>query len=652
MFHHEAPCLLDRGASCVVVHTAGLRRFFFFCTFVPTRQSRPLTLQRALLGTIALALLAGIVPAWTVLDRRIASTLEGRARSDLRETPRILSDRQGSSGDAMMMHAKEFAHTDALAVALSRGDRDAARRLAESARAALGGEPVVFGPAGTSWFGVPGDSAVAVLISRTQRGEMPVATVGSGEALRDMALAPVQFEGRWVGAVGLSISLDAQQAAAIAGVTHADAILVSGVPWRVASTTLDTALAQAVVASLSAPGAPVASDTMVGELSIGDRRLIVVTAPLRTSNGRVVLVRDLTAELSMLPELRWIAFVSAAGALLVALLFGFVIAGRIARPVGALARAADALARGDFDAQLPTRTGLSIREVDRVETAFATMRAALAARLAELAEANGALADRNARLSALQADLVQRERLAATGRLVAQLAHEIRNPVASLRNCLELIRRRVTHDSEALEFTDLAIDELLRMHELAEQLLDLNRPRPAGAANCRPAAVAREVAALLMAGVSPDVAPVTCSVDVGADGAMMAAIDPDVLKQVLLNLAQNGREAVGERAGTVLMHVAMLSAQVCITVRDDGDGIAPDVLPRIFDPFFTTKREMRGVGLGLFIAEGLVRAAGGTLTVESRPFEHEACRHGASFQILLPLAEAPSPGSSPTPVAT
>lgn len=620
---------------------------------MPTRQPRPLTLQRALLGTIALALLAGIVPAWTVLDRRIAGTLEGRARSDLGGTPRILSDRQGSSGDAMMMHAKEFAHTDAMAVALFRGDREAARRLAESARVALGGEPVVFGPSGTSWIGVPSDSAVAVLISRTQRGEMPVATVGTGEALRDMALAPVQFEGRWVGAVGLSISLDAQQAAAIAGVTHADVILVSGVPWRVASTTLDSALAHAVVASLSAPvvGDTIVSDTIVRELSIGERRLIVVTAPLRTANGRVVLVRDLTADLSMLPELRWIAFVSAAGALLVALLFGFVIAGRIARPVGALARAADALARGDFDAQLPTRSGLSIREVDRVETAFATMRAALAARLAELAEANGALADRNARLSALQADLVQRERLAATGRLVAQLAHEIRNPVANLRNCLELIRRRVTHDSEALEFTELAIDELLRMHELAEQLLDLNRPRPAGAANCQPAAVAREVAALLMAGASPDVARVTCSVERSADGAVMAAIDPDVLKQVLLNLAQNGREAVGDRAGTVLMHVVVLSAQVRITVSDDGAGIAPDVLPRIFDPFFTTKREMRGVGLGLFIAEGLVRAAGGTLTVESRSDEREADRHGALFQLLLPLAEAPSLGASPPPVA-
>ena len=89
---------------------------------------------------------------------------------------------------------------------------------------------------------------------------------------------------------------------------------------------------------------------------------------------------------------------------------------------------------------------------------------------------------------------MQRERLAATGRLVVQLAHEIRNPVASLRNCLELIRRRVTDDPEALEFADLAIDELLRMHELAEQLLELNRPRDRGAPVCRPVVLSRELA--------------------------------------------------------------------------------------------------------------------------------------------------------------
>src|SRR5207253_4860563 len=122
------------------------------------------------------------------------------------------------------------------------------------------------------------------------------------------------------------------------------------------------------------------------------------------------------------------------------------------------AGAAAALADGDFGIPVPQSR---VREVSRVAEAFDQMRHALAARIAELRQANEALSDRNARLSALQADLMQRDRLAATGRLVTQLAHEIRNPIANLRNCLELIRRRISDDTEASEFADLAIDELL-----------------------------------------------------------------------------------------------------------------------------------------------------------------------------------------------
>jgi len=77
-------------------------------------------------------------------------------------------------------------------------------------------------------------------------------------------------------------------------------------------------------------------------------------------------------------------------------------------------------------------------------------------------------------------------------------------------------------------------------------------------------------------------------------------------------------------------------------VRDDGPGVPHDILSRIFDPFFTTKPEMSGVGLGLSIAEGLVRSAGGRLTVEQR-----ADGHGASFVVSLPRVPDPGPASTP-----
>jgi signal transduction histidine kinase len=221
---------------------------------------------------------------------------------------------------------------------------------------------------------------------------------------------------------------------------------------------------------------------------------------------------------------------------------------------------------------------------------------------------------------------MQRDRLAATGHLVVQLAHEIRNPVANVRNCLEVIRRRSGDDNDTRQFADLAIEELMRMHTLAENLLDLNRPRDAAGAVCEPVAVVREVEALLkLDGLA--------AVDVRADTpAVKATIGPDALKQVLLNLARNASEATTGHA-TLTITVGAVRDVVRIDVADDGPGIPDNLLPRIFDPFFTTKTAVHGVGLGLFVAEGLVRSVGGRLTARNRTPEP-----GALFRIEIPAA--------------
>jgi len=307
----------------------------------------------------------------------------------------------------------------------------------------------------------------------------------------------------------------------------------------------------------------------------------------------------------------------------VTLLLGAVLAGRVTAPVRTLADAADRLADGDFDATVTPSGALEVR---RLALAFDEMRRALAARLGEVQSANVTLAERSEKLSMLQAQLMQRDRLAATGHLVVQLAHEIRNPVANVRNCLEVIRRRSGDDGETRTFADLAIEELMRMHALAENLLDLNRPRDAGGALCEPAAVVREVAALLKLDA-------LAAVHVETDTAVVkAAIGADALKQVLLNLARNASEAASGRA-TLMIMVSAVRDVIRIDVADDGPGIPDDLLPRIFDPFFTTKTAVHGVGLGLFVAEGLVRSVGGSLTARNR-----APDPGALFRIEIPAA--------------
>ena len=185
------------------------------------------------------------------------------------------------------------------------------------------------------------------------------------------------------------------------------------------------------------------------------------------------------------------------------------------------------------------------------------------------------------------------------------------------------------------------------MHELAEQMLDLNRPRDPGAQRCRPLLVAREVSTLSLAGAGRE----NLQIDITGDEQLEAAIAPDALKQILLNVVQNGREAFeawnARPSGSayITVDVARVDDEVRVQVRDNGPGIPPAILSRIFDPFFTTKDAVHGVGLGLFVAEGLVRSAGGRITAGN--VEGSAgSASGAWFRIELPVP--PAAGASPS----
>lgn len=571
-------------------------------------------LLRALLVLLLLVLAVALVPASVVLDRGLEADLRGWIRADLARGVEVVADREAARGDVMMMHAKELAATPGLGDALARGGAGAAA-MVRAAAGALPEEPVLVAADGVA---LAGPAPAPALVAATRRGEMPVATEVDRATLRRVALAPVMRGGVWMGAVGVTAPLDRTEAGILAGLTRSSVIFLLPDGTMAANAALDGDSAALVptFATLDVSRAP--SDVIVA-----GREYLVAAVPLAGA-GTVLLARDLGRELAVLPRLRRAAGWITALALGFALLVGAMAARRLAGPVHALAEAADRLAAGDFDGPVP-RGG--VREVQRLADAFVAMRSALAARLRELGTANRALADRQARLTALQTELVRRERLAATGQLVAQLAHEIRNPVANVRNCLELARRRVAGDPDGRRFMDLAVEELLRLHELAEQLLDLHRPRDPGGARCAPGDVAREVAALARAG--PGAAGEIAVVGAAPD----AALAPDALKQVLINLVRNAREAAGD-GGAVEIRLGADAGHAVIEVLDDGPGLAREVMDRMFDPFFTTKGAARGVGLGLFVAEGLVRSAGGRLDAANR-----RDGPGARLRVEVPVAE-------------
>jgi signal transduction histidine kinase len=587
-----------------------------------------MSLQRALLLLVATVLLAAVVPAGVLLDRRLGEALRERTRDDLARAPRVLEERMAGIRDARMMHAKELAGIPGLVEALRDARPERARTLVTEAARAFGEEPLLWvpdaGPGGEEG-GVTLAGSLDVppeLTAATREGRMPVRVVPADTALHLVALAPVMDQGTWLGAAGGSTRIGEGDAGTLAGLTRSTVVIFRS-DGRVVSTAGDSTAAGALARRLAA----LPPTDSVRSLGVAGETYLASTVPW-DEGVTVAFARSLERELALLPDLRRTAFVSTGVALAVALLVGTLFAQRVARPVESLAGAADRFAGGDVDAPLPRS---SLTEVSRVAQAFGSMRRSLALRLEELEAANRELEERQERLSLLQSELVQRERVAATGRILAQLAHEIRNPVASVRNCLEVVRRKGDLRGEALEFADMAVDELLRMHELAERMLDLHRPREPGHETSPVTPVARNVARLVRAGEGNGTGGPGVSV-VSPDPELAAAIPPDELKQILLNLVLNARE-VTPPGGAVEVVVDGTGGSVRIEVLDRGPGIPEEALPRIFDPFFSTKDEVHGVGLGLFTAEGLVRRHGGRIRAENR-----VDGPGARFVVELPEA--------------
>lgn len=575
-----------------------------------------ISLLPALLLLLGGVLLVAFVPAGVLLDRRLEAELERAAREELAVAPRVIADRNAARSDALMMHAKDLAAVPDVVAGIRDGDAVAAVRAAEDAKFDEREEVVVVpAPGNEPWAGPMPDRE---LIDATRNGEMPVSFVAADDGPAQIALAPVMDGDTWLGAAGVYESLDETGAAALSGLTRSEVVVVR-TDGSVTATTLDPDLASEITAVYG-------DRTDVEEVLLADGSRWWVACEALDDSGRVLFARSADTALAILPRLQRGALVALGLALLFALLIGTLVAGAAARPVGALAEASERLAGGDFEAPVP-RSALS--DVDRVARSFSEMRDALASRLEQLEAANLELAEQQKRLQALQGELIQRDRLAASGRLVAELAHEIRNPVASIRNCLEVLDRRLAEDPEGRVFTSLAIGELARMHELAEGLLDLNRPLDPDATECDVAEVTEQVAALMGAGAQGERWPVSVS---GAAESTPASISPDALKQVLINLVQNAQEAMPD-GGPIDIRVGADDGRIAVEIADRGTGIPDEILPRIFDPFFTTKGEVRGVGLGLFVAEGIVRARGGALVAENR-----TDRSGAVFRLEIPLA--------------
>jgi len=218
------------------------------------------------------------------------------------------------------------------------------------------------------------------------------------------------------------------------------------------------------------------------------------------------------------------------------------------------------------------------------------------------------------------------ERLSHLGMLVAEVVHEVRNPMVALKTFLNLLPNQLDDRALCADFLEIAREELQRIERLLDTLLSYSQPARLEAT---PRACVEEAMRSVELLLSYRANERGVRLDVERQRANgQAAIDPDSLRQILLNLVLNAIDATpsGE---CVTLRAEPDARWITLCVEDSGRGVPAECREQIFEPFFSTNSNRPG-GLGLGISRRLVEAAGGNLTLADRP------EGGSSFRIRLP----------------
>ena len=235
------------------------------------------------------------------------------------------------------------------------------------------------------------------------------------------------------------------------------------------------------------------------------------------------------------------------------------------------------------------------------------------------------------RLVHSQTLLERQEKLATLGTLAAGIAHEIRNPLTSLKARLYTLEKHLRGVPAARKDTDIISAEISRLEHVVQDILSFARPSDPKLETIAAETVIREVRGLM----SPDLESRGLQLPTECSPELLIRADSSRLKQVLINLVRNAAEAMNG-PGTITLSARAARAAlggreidaVILEVSDTGKGIPPEVEKRLFDPFFSTKET--GTGLGLPIAARIVEKHGGMLQYQTRP------GHGTTFGVVLP----------------
>ena len=234
-------------------------------------------------------------------------------------------------------------------------------------------------------------------------------------------------------------------------------------------------------------------------------------------------------------------------------------------------------------------------------------------------------------LKRLEEQLIQAEKLAAMGQMLAGVAHELNNPLTAILGVTELLRESHNVEENTKRQLELTHRQARRAARIVQNLLEFSRP---AAPQKKPVDLNSIVERTLQL-QEHSLRRNNVGVDFQSQPGLPSIIgDGNQLIQVFLNLISNAEHAIREirETGRIQIRIGRIGGHISVTVQDDGIGVAPEALPKLFDPFYTTKRPGGGTGLGLSICLSIIREHGGSIDVETLP------AGGSAFTVYLPIA--------------
>ncbi|MDF1581398.1 MAG: ATP-binding protein [Desulfuromonadales bacterium] len=229
-------------------------------------------------------------------------------------------------------------------------------------------------------------------------------------------------------------------------------------------------------------------------------------------------------------------------------------------------------------------------------------------------------------LDATREQVFQSEKQAALGRLVAGIAHEINNPLGGMQNCIQTMKRNMEQPDLQIRYLELLAQGVDRIKGTVQQLLNIGRKEPLEFIRGDVDAMIDDCLELTCMG--RDNVTITRQLKIGKP----LLVGMEGLRQVVMNLAGNAVQAMGDTGGTLCVSSRLEDQRLVFEIADSGPGIAPQHLDKIFEPFFTTKEVGEGTGLGLSVSHALIKQMDGELTVRN------GAAGGAIFTVTVPLA--------------